>query len=184
MDAHPRFGWSGLDRNNVVSPGRLVHRFAESSSRSSEVPRGSLLNINRCFLDHPCISTRRRDDLPAKLGGAHRRIPLYVAVPVLKSGSCRVKFSDRAPSNDWAALRHKGATIAEVWFKPQGEPFSLVFRVPQDLETSDIRGPIPLRSYPPTGLDGVPIVFSMLLGEPSAKQSPHALSVLVTGRVR
>lgn len=49
-----------------------------------------------------------------------------------------MKFSDRDPSHDWAALRYKGATIAEVWFKPQGEPFSLVFRVPQDLQTSDI----------------------------------------------
>jgi hypothetical protein len=41
-----------------------------------------------------------------------------------------VNFSELPPSKQWAALKHKGETIAAVWFKPEGEPFGLVFRVP------------------------------------------------------
>jgi hypothetical protein len=42
-----------------------------------------------------------------------------------------VSFSERPPSNQWAALNYKGETLAEVWFKPEGEPFALTFRIPQ-----------------------------------------------------
>jgi hypothetical protein len=35
------------------------------------------------------------------------------------------------PSKQWAALKYRGETVAEVWFKPEGEPFALAFRVPQ-----------------------------------------------------
>jgi len=41
-----------------------------------------------------------------------------------------VNFSEQAPSKQWAALKHQGETIAEVWFKPEGEPFALAFRIP------------------------------------------------------
>jgi hypothetical protein len=41
-----------------------------------------------------------------------------------------VNFSEQAPSKQWAALKHQGATLAEVWFKPEGEPFALAFRIP------------------------------------------------------
>jgi hypothetical protein len=43
-----------------------------------------------------------------------------------------VNFSERPPSKDWAALKYRGETIAEVWFKPEGEPFALAFRIPQE----------------------------------------------------
>jgi hypothetical protein len=42
-----------------------------------------------------------------------------------------VSFSEQPPSKQWAALKYRGETIAEVWFKPEGEPLSLTFRIPQ-----------------------------------------------------
>jgi hypothetical protein len=43
-----------------------------------------------------------------------------------------VNFSERPPSKQWAALKSRGETIAEVWFKPEGEPFALSFRIPRE----------------------------------------------------
>jgi hypothetical protein len=51
---------------------------------------------------------------------------------VLRSGGCGVNFSERVPSNEWTAVKHMGEELAEAWFKPEGEPFTLVFRVPPD----------------------------------------------------
>jgi hypothetical protein len=42
-----------------------------------------------------------------------------------------VNFSELPPSKEWAALRYGGETFAEVWFKPEGEPLGLTFRIPQ-----------------------------------------------------
>jgi hypothetical protein len=42
-----------------------------------------------------------------------------------------VTFSEQPPSNEWAALKFRGERFAEVWFKPEGEPFALTFRIPQ-----------------------------------------------------
>jgi hypothetical protein len=42
-----------------------------------------------------------------------------------------VNFSEQPPSKQWAALKYRGEKIAEVWFKPEGEPFALTFRIPQ-----------------------------------------------------
>jgi hypothetical protein len=42
-----------------------------------------------------------------------------------------VNFSEQPPSEQWAALKYRGEIIAEVWFKPEGEPFALTFRIPQ-----------------------------------------------------
>jgi hypothetical protein len=42
-----------------------------------------------------------------------------------------VDFSERPPSQQWAALKYGGEPFAEVWFKPEGEPFALMFRIPQ-----------------------------------------------------
>src|SRR5215469_10829775 len=42
-----------------------------------------------------------------------------------------MNFSEQPPSKEWAVLKYKGEKIAEVWFKPEGEPFALTFRVPQ-----------------------------------------------------
>jgi hypothetical protein len=42
-----------------------------------------------------------------------------------------VNFAEQPPSKQWAALKYRGETIAEVWFKPEGEPFGLTFRIPQ-----------------------------------------------------
>jgi hypothetical protein len=42
-----------------------------------------------------------------------------------------VNFSEQPPSKQWAALKYRGEQFAEVWFKPEGEPFALTFRIPQ-----------------------------------------------------
>jgi hypothetical protein len=41
-----------------------------------------------------------------------------------------VSFSEQAPSKQWATLTYQGETVAEVWFKPDGEPCALAFRIP------------------------------------------------------
>ena len=43
-----------------------------------------------------------------------------------------MNFSEQPPSKEWAALKLKGETLAEVWFKPEGEPLALLFRIPQN----------------------------------------------------
>jgi hypothetical protein len=43
-----------------------------------------------------------------------------------------VKFSEQPPSQQWAALKYRGEKFAEVWFKPEGEPFALSFRIPRE----------------------------------------------------
>src|SRR5207302_6846971 len=45
--------------------------------------------------------------------------------------ACGVNFSEQPPSKQWAALTSRGERIAEVWFKPEGEPLALLFRIPQ-----------------------------------------------------
>jgi hypothetical protein len=42
-----------------------------------------------------------------------------------------MNFSEQGPSKQWAALKYSGEKFAEVWFKPEGEPFALTFRIPQ-----------------------------------------------------
>lgn len=42
-----------------------------------------------------------------------------------------MKFSERLPSSAWAALKYKGEALAEVWFKPGGDPLALAFQVPR-----------------------------------------------------
>jgi hypothetical protein len=42
-----------------------------------------------------------------------------------------MNFLEQPPSKQWAALKYRGERIAEVWFKPEGEPFALTFRVSQ-----------------------------------------------------
>jgi hypothetical protein len=44
---------------------------------------------------------------------------------------CGVNFSEQPPSKQWAALKYRGEKFAEVWFKPQGEPCALAFRIPR-----------------------------------------------------
>jgi hypothetical protein len=43
-----------------------------------------------------------------------------------------VNFVEQPPSKQWAALKYRGSKFAEVWFKPEGEPFALTFRIPQE----------------------------------------------------
>lgn len=40
-------------------------------------------------------------------------------------------FAELPPSQQWAVLKYRGEPIAEVWFKPEDEPFALTFRVPR-----------------------------------------------------
>jgi hypothetical protein len=42
-----------------------------------------------------------------------------------------VNFSEQPPSKQWAALKYRGESFAQIWFKPAGEPFALTFRIPQ-----------------------------------------------------
>jgi hypothetical protein len=42
-----------------------------------------------------------------------------------------VNYSEQPPSKQWAALKYRGEKFAEVWFKPDGEPFDLAFRIPR-----------------------------------------------------
>ena len=50
-----------------------------------------------------------------------------------------MNFSDRAPSTEWEPLAHQGEDVAEVWFRPEGEPLTLAFRVPRSrLEVDDL----------------------------------------------
>lgn len=42
-----------------------------------------------------------------------------------------MNFTGQPPSKQWAPLKYRGEKLAEVWFKPEGEPFALVFRIPQ-----------------------------------------------------
>jgi hypothetical protein len=52
-----------------------------------------------------------------------------------------VNFSELPPSKEWATLKYQGETIAEVWFKPEGEPFALLFRIPQkSFQIPGVRG--------------------------------------------
>jgi len=42
-----------------------------------------------------------------------------------------VNFFEQPPSKQWATLKYRGEKFAEVWFKPEGEPFTLTFRILQ-----------------------------------------------------
>src|SRR5258708_32508249 len=44
-------------------------------------------------------------------------------------GRCGVNYSEQPPSTQWSALKYRGETIAEVWFKPEAEPLALTFRI-------------------------------------------------------
>src|SRR5262249_33078535 len=41
-------------------------------------------------------------------------------------------FSEQVPSNEWTPLKHLDEEIAQAWLKPEGEPLTLLFRVPGD----------------------------------------------------
>ncbi|MFL5341348.1 MAG: hypothetical protein ACJ8F7_14475, partial [Gemmataceae bacterium] len=43
-----------------------------------------------------------------------------------------MNFSEQPPSMQWAALKYRGEKFAEVWFKPECEPFGLSFRIPRE----------------------------------------------------
>ena len=43
-----------------------------------------------------------------------------------------MNFSEQPPSKQWAALKYRGEKFAEVWFKPEDQPFALAFRIPQE----------------------------------------------------
>src|SRR5262245_31710179 len=36
------------------------------------------------------------------------------------------------PSKQWASLKFRGERFADVWIKPEGDPFALTFRIPQE----------------------------------------------------
>ena len=42
-----------------------------------------------------------------------------------------MSFAEQPASKQWSALKYNGDNIAEVWFKPEGEPFGLSVRIPR-----------------------------------------------------
>jgi hypothetical protein len=42
-----------------------------------------------------------------------------------------VNFLEQPPSTQWVGLKFRGEKFADVWFKPEGEPFALTIRIPQ-----------------------------------------------------
>lgn len=58
-----------------------------------------------------------------------------------------MKIAAREPSSKWAALKHDGEVVAGVWFKPDGDPLALKFRIPQSrAEVSDFRSRLTLET--------------------------------------
>src|SRR3984957_11908760 len=51
---------------------------------------------------------------------------------VLRGARCEMNFSEQPPSKQWAALKYRGEKFAEVWFKPEGQPLALTFRIPRE----------------------------------------------------
>jgi len=50
-----------------------------------------------------------------------------------------LNFSEQEPSHEWTALKHMDEEIAEAWFKPEGDPLTLLFQVPRErLQLVDI----------------------------------------------
>lgn len=43
-----------------------------------------------------------------------------------------MKFADQPPSTQWAALKYREELVAWVWFKPDGEPLTVRFCIPQE----------------------------------------------------
>jgi hypothetical protein len=43
-----------------------------------------------------------------------------------------MNYSEQPPSKQWAALKYRDKKYAEVWFKPEGEPFALTLRIPRE----------------------------------------------------
>jgi hypothetical protein len=42
-----------------------------------------------------------------------------------------MKFVDQPPSKQWVGLKFRGQDFAGVWFKPEGDPHALTFRIPR-----------------------------------------------------
>ncbi|MGL4550843.1 MAG: hypothetical protein ACRC33_06620 [Gemmataceae bacterium] len=49
-----------------------------------------------------------------------------------------MNFAEQPPSTRWAALKYRGEPFAEVWFKPDGDPLAVSFRIPR--ESFDLPG--------------------------------------------
>jgi hypothetical protein len=43
-----------------------------------------------------------------------------------------MNFAEQPPSKQWAVLKYRGKRFAEVWFKPEGKPLALTFRIPRE----------------------------------------------------
>src|SRR5262245_14123238 len=81
----------------------------------------------------------RSDEAPVQSGrvffldcrrpqASHYNVREQVRVP----WRCGVNFFEQPPSKQWATLKYRGEMLAEVWFKPDGEPFVLAFRIPTE----------------------------------------------------
>lgn len=54
-----------------------------------------------------------------------------------------MSFSEQVPSTDWVTLTHAGEDVAEAWFMPDGDSFTVVFLVPRHrLDGADADRPV------------------------------------------
>ncbi len=53
-----------------------------------------------------------------------------------------MNFAEQPPSKQWAVLKYRGKKFAEVWFKPEGKPLALTFRIPRESFQSPGTGPL------------------------------------------
>ena len=56
----------------------------------------------------------------------------WSAGSVFRSGRCGVSVSEQVPSDEWVPLSDMLDEMADAWFKPDGEKFTYLFRIPQD----------------------------------------------------
>src|SRR5262245_50484638 len=86
----------------------------------------------RPALKHPVVG-RRRGTSNAARGRTRQRIAgtFMGRRGWFSEDRYAMNFAEQVPSKQWAALKFRGEKLAQVWFKPEGEPWALLFRVPQ-----------------------------------------------------
>jgi hypothetical protein len=79
-----------------------------------------------------------------------------------------VSFAEQVRSTEWLSLKHMGEEIAEAWFMPEGESFTVVFLVPQRrLEIADMGQRVTIATLLKAAAIGKDDVESWRLGDVS-----------------
>src|SRR5215471_1564763 len=77
----------------------------------------------------PCRRYNAKQPIRSRVTSGSDRFRLWgprrvrAAGMTMVTGRCGVNYSDQAPSREWSVLKYQGETIAEVWFKPEADPF-------------------------------------------------------------